>query len=173
MLPRFANQSQPPREYAVLLPLIHIGGEESVLLTVRSKNLPRHAGEISLPGGGREPEDKNLESTALRESYEEVGLPPNQVKIFAELSWSNTTKGTRVKPFVGQVEGEFTPQINPSEVQEIFYIPSKILKEDPFSVRGVYQAPNGTHHSIYTFLYEGYEIWGLTARILREYFNIY
>src|SRR5215831_1000836 len=66
--------SARPREAGVLAPLFALGGRPHLLFTVRSQQLTKHRGEISFPGGARDPDDTSTEHTALREAEEELGL---------------------------------------------------------------------------------------------------
>jgi 8-oxo-dGTP pyrophosphatase MutT (NUDIX family) len=156
------------REFAVLVPLLDHEGEECVLLTKRLETLPKYSGQVAFPGGAREPQDENLEETALRETEEEVGIPPQAVRILRELAWQETALAHRVKPFVGKVEGPYTLRPEPREVERLLYLPSARLNPELFSIRGTFVDSNQQSRNIYTFSLDGCEVWGLTARILRE-----
>ena len=112
-----STASSPPREFAVLVPILVHEGEECVLLTKRPENLDRYAGQVSLPGGERDPLDKDLKETALRETREEVGIPPERVEILRELGWHETSLLHRVKPFVGRVRAPCSIVPDPLEVE--------------------------------------------------------
>lgn len=73
-----------PARAAVLI-LLAEGEDPDVLFTERSTGLRKHAGQISFPGGGREPGDTDAAATALRETYEEIGLAPDQVRLLGQL----------------------------------------------------------------------------------------
>lgn len=158
-----------PREYAVLLPLVEYRQVECVLLTRRSDSLNSHGGEVSLPGGGREVQDESLLATALRETHEEIGIRSEQVEVIGELDRVLTRQGRPVKPFVGRIESPFAPRLNPAEVTELIYLPVEILLEDPFQERQRFRMPSGRVVTLHTFEHEGHEIWGLTAKILRDW----
>ncbi|MCV6603718.1 MAG: CoA pyrophosphatase, partial [Porticoccaceae bacterium] len=110
------------REAAVLLALTE---EEHphVVLTRRAGHLNDHAGEVALPGGMWEPEDNSLLHTALRESHEEIGLPPDDVDLFATMPPRDTRLGVRVTPYVGRIAAdvELTPEL--AELDAIFRVP--------------------------------------------------
>ncbi|WP_416391934.1 CoA pyrophosphatase [Alloalcanivorax xenomutans] len=72
-------------EAAVLMPFVD-KPEPELILTVRSRSMPTHAGEVAFPGGKRDPSDRNLMMTALRESQEEVGLAREAVEVLGNLS---------------------------------------------------------------------------------------
>ncbi|MBI4587189.1 MAG: CoA pyrophosphatase [Planctomycetes bacterium] len=157
-------------EFAVLIPILDHRGEEAVLLTERNARLPQYAGQVSFPGGARDPGDASLRQTVLRETLEEIGVPTQNISIFAELEWYRPRLGHRVKPFAGRLIGSFQVSANPREVARLIYLPVAVVKSDPFQVRGQFQDGEGKTHMVYTFLFEGAEIWGLTARILRRFF---
>jgi 8-oxo-dGTP pyrophosphatase MutT (NUDIX family) len=78
------------------------------VFTKRRDDLKRHAGEISFPGGRRDPEDPDLAATALRETHEELGLPPDAVEIVGALPPTPTfVTNYAVYPFVGLIEPGF------------------------------------------------------------------
>src|SRR5580658_11271128 len=92
----------------VLVPLYESDGEMHAVFTKRRNDLRRHPGEISFPGGRRDPGDENLLATALREAHEEVGLPPDAVEIAGALQPTPTiATGYAVYPFVGMIVAGF------------------------------------------------------------------
>ena len=113
------------RAAAVLVPLYAIDGEPILLFTRRSVDLARHRGEISFPGGSRDPDDSTLAQTALREAREEIGLDSAQVEILGTLppvlvSVSNFV----ITPVVGWLgSGPPALVINPDEVAELIQAP--------------------------------------------------
>lgn len=153
-------------EYAVLIPLLVHAGEECVLLTKRPETLSSYAGQVSLPGGAREPADRDLAATALRETHEEVGIPPSAVELLAELEWHQTSQAHRVKPFLGRVVQPCALKPSPSEVERILFLPRVRIRPELFEVRDTIRLPDGTEHTVQTFQLDGHEVWGLTARIL-------
>jgi 8-oxo-dGTP pyrophosphatase MutT (NUDIX family) len=157
-------------EYAVLIPILERRGEDVVLLTLRRPDLPTHAGQVCLPGGGREPADADLRATALRETQEEVGIAPDCVEVVKELEWFQSGLGHRVKAFAGRVRAGIEPEANPDEVARLIYVPTRLIERDPFLIRGEFRDLQGSRRRVYTWDFEGVEIWGLTARILRGYF---
>jgi 8-oxo-dGTP pyrophosphatase MutT (NUDIX family) len=152
----------------VLVAILEHGGEECVLLTKRPDTLGRYAGQVSFPGGEWDEADADLSDTAIREAGEEVGIGPERITLLAELPWRSTTIGHRVKPFLARVApGPLEP--HPAEVERILYLPVSVLKSDPFRLR-TWTDPQGNERTTWSFTFEGLEIWGLTARILREHF---
>lgn len=153
------------KEFAVLIPLLAHEGQECVLLTKRPETLPEYSGHVSFPGGARDPGDADLQATAIREAGEEVGIARERIAILSEMPWHSTALGHQVKPFLARVApGPITP--NPQEVERVLYLPVDLVRQDPFQVR-TWKDAQGIERSTWSFLYEGCDIWGLTARILR------
>ena len=88
---------------SVLIPIIDRPEGLSVLFTQRSQNLKNHPGQVSFPGGRKEINDRDAIATALRESYEEIGLLPERVSILGQLETCLTGTGFKVIPIVGPV----------------------------------------------------------------------
>ena len=154
----------------MLVPLIEHAGEESVLLTKRPQSLARYAGHVSFPGGARDPSDRSLAETALRETHEEVGIPPDRIEILREIDWQESALRHRVKPFIGRIRGPCALQPDPREVERILFLPVAMITRDLFRVRGAWTDSRGRERTTWTFDLDGFEVWGLTARILREVF---
>ena len=108
---------------AVLIPLFLKDDELFVLLTVRSRHLRTHGGEVAFPGGKEDEEDKDIVETALREAEEEIGLPRGQVEVISRLPPSIAKYGIVVIPVVGFISKDFVPQPNPDEVEYAFSVP--------------------------------------------------
>ena len=153
------------RDAAVLIPVTTYKGRAEVILTKRASSLKHHPGQIAFPGGKREKTDPNLAQTALREAWEEIGLPPNNVQILGELSQHETVTGFRVTPILAHVATPFDVVPERGEVAEVFSVPlSHVLIRDNFAVQG--RTWQGVQRKYYTVPYGPYYIWGATARML-------
>ncbi|WP_028226827.1 CoA pyrophosphatase [Paraburkholderia ferrariae] len=141
--PRLADLHDP-REAAVLVPLAMREAGLTVLLTQRADNLSNHAGQVSFPGGSREPSDATPVAAALREANEEVHLDPARVEILGALPEYLTGTGFRVTPVVGLVHEPFNVHADTLEVAEIFEVPLSFLM-------------NPAHHQVRVFRWEGGE----------------
>ena len=151
--------------------LIAITNEDNpkVLLTRRSVYLSNHAGEVSFPGGKRDPQDTSNIVVALREAYEETALNPFDVQLLGDLPMQKARNGMLVKPVVGLIPPEVELVAQPTEIDRIFFASLKQLMEVPavpYEVRFAYQ-------SLYfpSMRVENEIIWGLTARMLVTLFQ--
>ena len=152
---------------AVLLPIL-TQPEPALVLTQRSSDLDNHAGEVAWPGGKQDPDDDSLLTTALRETWEEIGLPPQRCNIIAELRPFISKFGLLVTPYVGLIEEPVELNANPDELEAIFKVPLSWLKDDPRTQTDIVSRYGETHR-VPVYHYEGFRIWGLTAMILWEF----
>lgn len=127
------------------------------VLTRRADTVRHHKGEVSFPGGMFEDGDENLEHTAFREAYEEIGVRREDVDVIGRLNDSWTYTGLVISPFVGIIPYPYTFLMNPKEVAYLIFLPYNHLKR-------VELAPEqwGQFH------YNGDRIWGATCRILLQ-----
>jgi len=155
---------EPGRRAAVLLVLYDRAERPHLLLTKRTDTMPSHPGQISLPGGVAEPGDASLERTALRETEEEVGLTSARLRVVAELDDVATmVSGFIVRPFVAVAEGPVTPTPSDAEVARILEVPlSELLRADA-------ALPAGAALLALRYPLDGEDVWGATARILRDF----
>ena len=156
---------------AVLVPLILRPEGLQVLLTQRTAHLKDHAGQISFPGGRAEPEDLDAIATALRETQEEVGLPPEFIRVLGRLDNYVTTTGYEVAPVVGLIRPPFPVAPDPHEVAEVFEVPLAFLV-DPRSHERHSREWQGRIRSFYVLPYQHRYIWGATAGMLVNLANL-
>jgi len=162
------HDSPEPTDAAVLLPLYGWPEEPGLLFTERRADMRRHAGEISFPGGRRDPGDADLGATALREAEEEIGLDPALVELGERLEPTNTfVTGYRVHPFVGRIPHprELSLEPNPGEVETVLTFSLDLLR-DAYAIRRLIRRGVPIHTPTYEV--EGQLIWGATARILGD-----
>ena len=163
---------QPPplvmpgsRPAAVLVPLFEAEAEAHVVLTKRPETMPTHQGEVSFPGGGvRAGVDATPVDAALRETEEEISLPPAAVEIVAELD-TLATVGSRftITPFVGLVDPLPRLVPHPGEVVKVLEVPLSALLEDGAFHEEFWGSPD---RAISFFELPGETVWGATARVL-------
>ena len=156
---------------AVLVPLFMKEGRWHVLLTRRTNTVEHHKGEISFPGGHRDPEDKDFLSTALRETEEEVGIPRESVRVLGRLDDYVTITGFRIRPFVGVIPYPFVTRVSPEEIAEVLLVPLKEFML-PGRMRTEEFTRNGSSFPVYFFSVEGQVVWGATARILKSFLEL-
>jgi 8-oxo-dGTP pyrophosphatase MutT (NUDIX family) len=165
--PRAAELAPPTsRAAAVLVPLFEDRGEAHLILTKRPQTMSSHRGEIAFPGGKRDPSDPTLLAAALRETYEEIGLPPESVEVLAELDGLSTVASQfTITPFVGMLAAPPVLRPDPVEVDRAFAVPiSELL--DPGAYREESWDLWGAWRSMVFFELPGETVWGATARIL-------
>ena len=153
-------------ELASVLVIIY-GKEPTILMTEKAKTLKVHAGEIAFPGGKWCAKDKDLLETAIRETKEELRLEVSKEQVVGQLD-SVITLNSRysITPFIAILDTVPSLTAN-SEVESILHIPLapflNTMDEDDLP----------EHRSIkemYTFTFEKYQIWGASARMLRQIF---
>jgi 8-oxo-dGTP pyrophosphatase MutT (NUDIX family) len=155
------------RPAGVLIPVIERDIGLSVLLTQRSAELKHHAGQISFPGGRMEEHDRDIVHTALRETHEEVGIPPQAIAVLGYLPPMPTVTGYAVTSVVGLVTEGISLQLDRKEVEYAFEVPLAFLleKRNELALEREYL---GRRIPTVEFHYEGERIWGATAHILVE-----
>ena len=161
------------RQAAVLLPLFASGSGLHLVFTKRTDTLKHHKGQVSFPGGTLDPKDGDLLTTALRESYEEIGIHPEHVMVLGRLDDLATfSTSFTISPFVGLIPYPYSLHPNPTEVASIFAVPLSVLA-DPAVVRS-YTRTREDHATLidYEFHVGGHVIWGATARILRHFLQV-
>jgi 8-oxo-dGTP pyrophosphatase MutT (NUDIX family) len=152
---------------AVLVALYKDGEDElRVVLTKRRGDLRRHAGEISFPGGRRDPEDDTLADTALREAEEEIGLARAQVSLVGALERTSTfATNYAIYPFVGVIDKQRTWRASAREVEQVIE-PS--LREILAGRTRTQIERRGFRFETDAYVFDGQLVWGATARILED-----
>lgn len=153
------------RPASVLVGLLAGSDGPRVILTERNAQLKAHPAEISLPGGGMEPGDDGPAATALRETYEEIGLPPEKVELLGCLPVYETVSGYCVYPIVGWIEPPVEYALQTNEVADVFEVPLSFVL-DPGNRSQENVIYEGQNHCYYVLPYPGHRIWGATAGIL-------
>jgi 8-oxo-dGTP pyrophosphatase MutT (NUDIX family) len=150
----------------VLVPLFLAadGQDPHVVFTRRRTDLRRHAGEISFPGGRRDPEDADLAGTALREAEEEIGLPRAQVSLLGELPAVSTfVTNYLIHPFVGLIPAGLLWEASPTEVDAVLELSLEALRAGRTRTR---MERRGIAFETDAYVVDDHLIWGATARIL-------
>jgi 8-oxo-dGTP pyrophosphatase MutT (NUDIX family) len=159
---------------AVLLPLFIKEDRHYLLFTRRTQMVHYHKGEISFPGGGYHDHDITLLNTALRESYEEIGLKPQDVEVLGELDDLPTRFSNYIiSPFVGLIAPDYPFVPSQFETAEIIKIPVAALLEKGSCRYEPSFFQNGVPYHPYVYYYEDKIITGATAAILKQFLEIY
>jgi 8-oxo-dGTP pyrophosphatase MutT (NUDIX family) len=151
----------------VLAPL-YVGsdGELHAVFTKRRDDLRRHPGEISFPGGRRDDTDRDLCETALRETHEEIGLPPEHVELLGALQPTPTlVTNYSIYPFVGLIEPGFEWIVAPAEVDEVLELKLRDVR-DGYARRRMVR--RGIPFRTDTYQVGDHVIWGATARMVAD-----
>jgi 8-oxo-dGTP pyrophosphatase MutT (NUDIX family) len=165
------------RGAAVLLPLVQREGEYRLVLTRRAADLRRQPGDVAFPGGMIDREDSSELGAALREGREEIGLDSAGVRILGQLDDRLTVQGFRLVPFVALIPSSTTLSAGP-EVDEIFEVPLRTLqlpgREITEVQRGMQLRGGAARVSrvVFRYRYRDYDIWGLTARLIRDLLDV-
>jgi 8-oxo-dGTP pyrophosphatase MutT (NUDIX family) len=150
---------------AVLVPLYMRDGELHAVLTRRPDSMRRHAGEVSFPGG-RQDDGEDLQTTALREAEEEVGLPRTDVELLGALTPVPTlATGYAIYPFVGLIEPGMEWIVSPLEVEEVIE-PSLAALRAGFDRQRIVRRGIPLRSDVY--IVGDAFIWGATARMLSD-----
>ncbi|MGL4490758.1 MAG: CoA pyrophosphatase [Rhizobiaceae bacterium] len=154
------------REAAVLIGLRPHADGSRIILTQRTANLRKHAGQVAFPGGAIDQEDGSPEIAAMREAQEEIGLDPKHVEPLGLLPDYLTSTGFRIKPVVALVSPDASFEINRDEVDAVFEVPLSYLM-DTANYKRESRVWQGIERHYYTVNYEDRLIWGVTAGIIR------
>mgnify|MGYP000958517870 FL=1 len=164
----FANSPKDAKKASVLILLFPESNNIHFFLTQRTFSVEHHKGQISLPGGTCEKNEKTI-NTALRETEEEIGVDKNEVEIIGELTpFFTPTSGFIVHPFIGWCNRRPKTNKQTDEVHTLFsaslsqLLDDQILELENWNLRG-YEA------KVPFYNFDGHKVWGVTAAILSEF----
>ena len=176
---------EPTRAASVLIGLVERGDAGlQLLLTRRNARLQVHGGQISFPGGSRDPGDVDPVQTALREAHEEIGLDPARVETLGTMPVYTTITGFAVTPVVALVAADALLRADPGEVAELFEVPFDFLMDPANHEHRSWNPENGApagdatpRRSFYAMpwtsaLGQRYFIWGATAAMIRNLYRL-
>jgi 8-oxo-dGTP pyrophosphatase MutT (NUDIX family) len=154
------------RPAAVLAPFVRVDDAWHLLFTKRTEDLEHHKGQVSFPGGSLE-EFEPVEAAALRETFEEIGIPAHAVTVLGYLNDIWTPSGYIITPVAGIIHSLDHLAVNPGEVSRVFTVPlSYFLIDSNAEVRNI--SLHGITRKVHFYEHDGETIWGATAMILRD-----
>ena len=152
---------------AVLILFVERRGQIKVILTRRTKHLRHHPGQISFVGGKADADDRNLRDTALRETFEELGISAKKITIFSELPNFFTITGFDIKPYLAFIEPDAIITANKDEVADVIEIDlQEFIHHNAHFVINVPR--NGIQYPIHFKPSAVWPIWGATAAMLEQ-----
>jgi len=156
---------------AVLVPLFQKDGRTCLLFTKRTDTVAYHKGQISFPGGMRDPSDSSLLQTALRETKEEVGLDVGPEHILGMLDDTPTISSNFViTPYVAFLDRPLLFDISRAEVRKVLQVPLDfLLAARPDEVMHNH---DGKPLPVYYYQYGDDVIWGATGRMVKHFLDL-
>ena len=181
----YINGWERMRRAAIIIPLVEVDNEVCILFEVRAKKLNSQPGDICFPGGKIDG-DETPKEAALREMFEELGI--ENIDIINELDTVVRYDGIIIHPYLGSIQNIKEIKINESEVDHVFYVPLKyLLNNEPLEVNSKlkierpeefpydlivnkenYKFREAKHRLLF-YKYENYNIWGITAEMLKNF----
>lgn len=158
-----------PIRAAVLVPVYTNGAEKGVILTERAANLTTHAGQVAFPGGRYDPSrDTSLVATALRETFEEIGLPEKDVEVVGALPERRTLSSNYiVSPFVGRVPASVPFRLDRREVERAFNAPLQVFGASEQRARFVWKKGRRPYEVPFVAVGNS-RVWGVTLEIIDD-----
>jgi len=149
------------------------GREECIVFQLRTHNVRFHKGEISLPGGRLDPGDPSFLHAALRETHEEIGVPPEAVTVLGALDDVEARRsGYLIRPYVGILAPGVEPAITaPREVATLLHVPVAHLRDPDQRVWHAAELDGAIQTSL-AYGFGDHVIWGVTGRILDQFFDL-
>jgi len=154
-----------PRTPAAVLVAVVDRPEPGLILTQRTENLRRHAGQIAFPGGRIDAGDADAADAALREAEEEIALPRHAVTVIGEADHYLTVTGFEVTPIVAVIPPDLDYHPNEAEVADVFEIPLAFVLDPANHVAATAEWQGRTRH-FYEIHWDDRRIWGATAAML-------
>ncbi len=146
----------------------------TLLFTRRAPAVANFPGEVSFPGGKREPGDTTLLETALRETEEEIGVPASQLDVVGRLDDRHVYGRHRIRSYVGFLHAAARPRPEPREVERIFRVPlGRFLDASVYEARRWRDPPDDApERVVHYFRLDDEIIWGATGRLVTQLLEI-
>jgi len=159
-----------PKHAAVLIAVVERAGEPHMILTQRVRGLRAHSGQVAFPGGRIDPDDASPEAAALRETWEEIGVPAAAFELLGRMPDYLTGSGYRITPVLATARQDIRYRINPAEVEAAFEVPLSFLM-NPANHRRESAVLQGIGRSYWCMPWGDRYIWGVTARMIRAMYE--
>ena len=155
---------------AVLIPIQERRDGDYLVLTKRADHLRTHKGQIAFPGGRVDTRDADVTETALRECYEEIGIGRECVNVLGRLDEFTAGYGLVVTPVVGVIPAHCEFRLDPAETTAVASVRIESLMEQANVTQDGHLSPGG--HPSYHFYVNGWDVWGVTARIIVQFLEL-
>lgn len=162
-------KSNNPRKSAVMMLFYPKNGITHLILIKRNAYPGIHSSQISFPGGKAEPEDVDLAATALRETFEEIGVSPTEIDVVMPFTQIYIPPSNfLVVPFLGIAANEpvFVP--NPEEVVALIHLPLDVFLDESIVIDTEMETSYSQRVVVPAFKVEEHIVWGATAMMLSE-----
>ena len=162
-------ETKNPKTAAVMMLFYPKNGETHLVLIVRNSYQGVHSAQIAFPGGKYEPRDQIFENTALRETHEEIGIPPDSIEILKAFTRLYIPPSNfMVYPFFGICRDEIVFVPDTSEVADIIELPLSVFMSDDILVSVNLTTSYAENIMVPAFKIEEHIVWGATAMMLSE-----
>jgi len=159
------------RKAAVIIPLFFKDQEPHILFTKRTDKVEHHKGQISFPGGMEDKTDSDLMQTALRETWEEMGIKTEDITILGRTDNFLTNTNFMVTPYVGYFPYPYPYIVNEDEISSILEVPlNHLLNPDIFKIEK--WTRNDVLWDVHFYDFNGENIWGVTGFLLSNFLSI-
>jgi 8-oxo-dGTP pyrophosphatase MutT (NUDIX family) len=161
----------PYRHAAVLIPLFFKDGRAHMLFTKRTDKVEHHKGQISFPGGVKDASDEDMLETALRETWEEMGIAGSDITILGKTDTFLTNTNYLVTPYVGYYPYPYEYKINRDEISQVLEVPLLHLLDPEIFTRKLIER-GGHTWDVHFYAYGQESIWGVTGFLLSNFLSI-
>jgi 8-oxo-dGTP pyrophosphatase MutT (NUDIX family) len=161
----------PFRKAAVIIPIFFKDHEAHLLLTKRTDKVEHHKGKISFPGGMHDSKDIDLKETALRETWEEMGIQSKDITILGRTDNFLTNTSFMVSPYVAHFPYPYPFIVNKDEISGVLKVPiSHLLNPDIFKIQKWKR--DGILWDVHFYEFNGENIWGVTGFLLSNFLSL-
>ena len=168
-MPKTPSEKYKPQKSAVLILLFPVGDKIHTLLIQRPVYDGVHSGQAALPGGKFEERDRDLEETALRETFEEVGVPSQDIEIIGKLTDIYIGPSNfLVSPFIGFINKHPDFVVDAFEVQKIITVDLLSLNDPGIKCEKIIIHSSGKKINAPCYEIGDLTVWGATAMIISE-----